>query len=336
MTNTTRLERTIHEAIDWAVRLQSQGAGKTPDPVQQADFERWLAQSPDHVNAWARLQTRLDIPAAVRGVDQRAIGQARQAREILTLPRRRGALKSLLGLGLGAGAAALLVREGVQWSRPMLADLRTGIGERLQRQLADGSALYLNAASAVDMVFDASQRSLTLHAGELLVQVAPDPGRPFVVRTAQGQVRALGTRFLVRCDPDAGRTWVSVQEHAVQVSANQTKDPAGNTSLRLDAGSQAWIDIDGVHRAGLASVSMDADAWLHGRLAVLDAPLSDVLDRLRPYRSGIIRIDPAVADLRVQGVFSLDDTDRTLRALAETQPLRIDYYSRWIVMVRPR
>ncbi|QDQ86827.1 DUF4880 domain-containing protein [Alcaligenaceae bacterium SJ-26] len=336
MTNTTRLERAIHEAIDWAVRLQSQGAGKMPDPVQQADFERWLVQDPDHADAWARLQTRLEIAAAVRMVDRRAAGQARQVRELLTQPRRRGTLKNLLGLGLGAGAAALLVREGVQWSRPMLADLQTGTGQRLQRQLVDGSTLYLNAASAVDLAFDAEQRLLTLHDGELLVQVASDPGRPFVVRTAQGQVRALGTRFLVRCDPGSGRTWVSVLEHAVQASAGQAAGMSADASLRLEAGNQAWIDVDGVHRVGAQSASIDPDAWLQGRLAVLDAPLSDVLDRLRPYRSGIIRMDPAVADLRVQGVFSLDDTDRTLRALAETQPLRIDYYSRWIVMVRPR
>jgi hypothetical protein len=83
----------------------------------------------------------------------------------------------------------------------------TASGQRRSFTLDDGSRLGLNSHSAVDLLFDADQRLLVLRRGELLIQVAPDPHRPLRVRTAQGQVQALGTRFLVsqeRLNPRGG------------------------------------------------------------------------------------------------------------------------------------
>ncbi|WP_313519340.1 FecR domain-containing protein, partial [Pseudomonas sp.] len=57
---------------------------------------------------------------------------------------------------------------------------------------------------------------LLLRRGELLVQVAADAARPFHVRSAEGDVRALGTRFLVRQEDDATR--VVVLQHSVRAS----------------------------------------------------------------------------------------------------------------------
>lgn len=333
MSSQASLSQAAREAIDWAVRLQSHGVGALPDAALQTAFQGWLEKDADHAAAWARLQQRLEIPALVRAVDHRTVGQARQAREILLRPGRRMAVKTLLGLGVTLGGAAVLSHQARPWFQTQWADLRTGNGQRLQRQLADGSALVLNAASAVDVDFDASRRLLYLREGELQVQVAPEQARPFIVQTANGQVRALGTRFTVRLDAEAGRTWVAVQEHAVALTA-AGRDDVSEGQLTLQEGQQAWMDAQGVHLA--AEAVMVPDAWVQGRLSVLDAPLSDVIDRFRPYRAGFIRLDPAVAGLRVQGVFSLDDTDRSLRALADTLPIRVDYLTRWLVKVQAR
>jgi transmembrane sensor len=54
---------------------------------------------------------------------------------------------------------------------------------------------------------------------------------------------------------------------------------------------------------------------------------------LQPYRTGVLRIDPKAAQIRVSGVFSLDDTDGTLRALAQTQPVRVlERTSYWVTI----
>ncbi|WP_244171154.1 FecR domain-containing protein [Xanthomonas populi] len=80
--------------------------------------------------------------------------------------------------------------------------------------------MTLNTRSAIDVGFDAQQRLLQLPAGDIMVTTghalgAGHDARPFVVRTAQGDLGALGTRFCVR--QDEGDTQVSVLESAVEV-----------------------------------------------------------------------------------------------------------------------
>ena len=65
-------------------------------------------------------------------------------------------------------------------------------------------------------------------------------------------------------------------------------------------------------------------------------PLPRFLDEIGRYRRGVLRGEPALAHLRVSGVFSLRDTDSALRALADALPVRIDTYTRWWTVVRPR
>ncbi len=88
---------------------------------------------------------------------------------------------------------------------PEAGELATGTGERRDFTLEDGSALSLNARTRVVAQFDAVQRLLALRTGELLVDVAKDCARPFVVETEHGRMRALGTKFLVQQGDDFTR-----------------------------------------------------------------------------------------------------------------------------------
>ncbi len=42
---------------------------------------------------------------------------------------------------------------------------------------------------------------------------------------------------------------------------------------------------------------------------------------------------PAVADLRLSGVFRLEDTDKLLGILPQTLPVQLRYRTRWWVMI---
>jgi transmembrane sensor len=61
-----------------------------------------------------------------------------------------------------------------------------------------------------------------------------------------------------------------------------------------------------------------------------------VVDALRPYHRGFVRVAPEIRELRVQGVFPLNDPERALAALAETLPIRVDHYSPWLTLVRAK
>ncbi|WP_350601153.1 FecR domain-containing protein [Pseudomonas sp. 65/3-MNA-CIBAN-0223] len=318
-----RLDPVSEQAIDWMVKLR---AG-TPDAALQTRFNAWLAMDPAHLQAWTNLQERLGASFnTVRALDRRVPGQAGEARQILLQPQgsRRDALRVIAGLGLLGGGLWLCARSPLGDS--LLADLSTGRGQRQGYNLADGSRLNLNANSAVDLRFYDQQRLVVLRHGELVIQVAPDPQRPLRVRTAQGQVQALGTRFLVAQEQDATR--VVVLQHSVQLRL-----PDG-TTRDLQEGQSALLATGRI--TPTAGDQRGRADWLVGRLNVLDEPLEQVVEALRPYQRGFIRIAPQVRHLRVQGVFPLDDPARTLAALAETLPIQVDSYSPWLTLIRAR
>ncbi len=316
-----RLDPISEQAIDWMVKLR---AGQ-PDPQLQERFNAWLAQDPAHLQVWNTMQERLGGSFnTLRALDRRVPGQAGAARQLLLQPQgtRRDALRVIAGLGLLGGGLWLGARSPLGDS--LLADLHTGRAERRNFTLADGSRLSLNAESAVDLQFDERQRLVILRHGELLIQVAADPRRPLRVRTAQGEVQALGTRFLVTQERDASR--VVVLQHSVQA--------------RLFDGSQRVLEEG---QAALLYpqriVALERDQrqradWLDGRLNVLDEPLEQVVEALRPYSRGYVRVDPQIRQLRVQGVFPLDDPQKSFTALAETLPIRVERYSPWLTLIR--
>ena len=194
--------------------------------------------------------------------------------------------------------------------------------------LPDGTRLTLSTGTAIDLRFDANARLVLLLAGEILVATAPDPAatpRPFRVRGRHGTVQALGTRFTVREDDEDAR--VAVFEGAVEIR------PAGapDAAIRLDAGQGSRFSLPGrpAHpgqrgRGILEPRRAGGRRLAAGRLPGRAGPL--------PARPAALR--PAVADLRVSGVFPLHDTDRALHNLERGLPVAVVYRTRYWVTVR--
>ena len=316
-----RLDSLSEQTIDWMVKLR---AG-TPDAALQERFNAWLTKDPAHAQAWEQLQRRLGGSFnTLRSLEQRIPGQAGEARQLLLQPRvsRRDALRSITGLGLLGGGLWLGASSPLGDS--LLADFATGRGQRQSFNLADGSRLNLNASSAVDLHFTERQRLLILRHGELVINVAPDPGRPLCVRTAEGEIRAAHGRFLVARQDHASR--VVVLQHRVQARlfSGLTLDLQEGQAVMLYPRALEPMPGDQRYRAD----------WLRARLNVLDDPLEDVVAALRPYTRGFVRVAPEVRGLRVQGVYPLDNPGRAFTALAETLPIRVDHYSPWLTVIR--
>jgi ferric-dicitrate binding protein FerR (iron transport regulator)/tetratricopeptide (TPR) repeat protein len=94
--------------------------------------------------------------------------------------------------------------------------VQTADRERRRVAMGDGSVLSLNQDTAVAVT---SERHITLRRGEVFVEVSPRPadaaGATFVVKTADREVAALGTKFDVRA---GGGTGVVVTQGKVRVS----------------------------------------------------------------------------------------------------------------------
>lgn len=298
------------QAAEWLVRLDHQTDAET----RQA-FTEWLALDPQHASAIARLQGHLaplqTLPAQpATATLRRAASSRRHGRSIASL-----ALLAMVGL-LGSYS----MQQGL-----MFADLHTASGERQHQRLADGSQIDLDSDSAVDLDFDPQQRRVKLLRGEILVEVAKDPARPFSVVTAQGSIRALGTRFLVEQLDDA--TQVTMLESATRIDA-------GGRSQTLNAGQRLRFDANGPGAVEQVDSQALQNAWDDRQLLAYNQPLTDVLERLARHRKGLVLFDKqALSALRVTVMLPTDDSDRALRLLARTLPIEISHYTPWLTRV---
>lgn len=305
-------KRIVMDAADWLVKLHS----KEMNAADQALLKKWCEQSSEHERAWrAAAELARNFGAVPMGIGTSTLNRQRN---------RRAVIKTLAVLFTVAPTSWLA------WNHMSRESYQTATGERVTFTLADGSSLLLNTASSVDIVFDEKQRLIILREGEVLIQTAKDIAphhRPFIVRTAQGSVRALGTRFSVRRKENS--TDVSVLEHAVEIRA-----VGASQAVIVDAGCASSFSDTSIKPATPLANNLNATAWSQGVLIADKQRLGDFAAELNRYRPGIVRCDPAVADLRISGVFQTNDTDKALGILQETLPVAVLSRTRyWITIV---
>jgi len=301
----------VRQAARWYVRL----ADAQDSAEEQAQWQAWHDSDPLHRQAWQRMQA---AGSSFGGLPQRLA-----ASTLLGAGQARRQVLYGLALLLGGGVfASLGWRSDLR--REWTADLRSGIGERREVRLADGSRLLLDTDSAVDVHFDGQQRQLLLHRGRILVDTASDfAARPFSVATRFGRVLALGTRFTVSVgERDAE---AAVLEKAVEVSLDRGQP------VRLEAGQQVRFGPAGIGQVRGSDASVAA--WQEGSLIAIDLPLGELLEQLSRYRPGLLQCDPAVAGMRISGAFPIDDTEMALTALEASFPLAVRRRTRYWVTV---
>lgn len=309
--------RISEQAADWLLRL-----GERPGDAQlRAAFHAWRDSDPRHAAAAERMAhfvAQVHSLRPVKAPAMAALGSARQRRSRLPL--------ALLLIG----AAALLTLPTAPTLCWLAADLHTRAGQWRSQTLADQSQITLAGNSAVDIEFDGQVRRIVLRQGQILVQVAKDPQRPFVVQTPQGSVRALGTRFMVTREGQG--TVVDMLESRVLATAVRT-----GQSAEVSAGSEVRITADSVTPAQAIQPGRLEQAWQRRQLVVHDQPLGDVLQALAAQHSGWLRYDRQALDsLRISAVLPLDDSERALQLIQETLPVTVSHYSPWITTVTPK
>ncbi|HCQ47934.1 MAG TPA: iron dicitrate transport regulator FecR [Achromobacter sp.] len=316
------------QVINWLLLLRS-GKATAQD---YNDFLAWRAADPVHENAWQQLTGSLAgstfgrlgdaYPAAGYAAGAAPTSQPLIPPSPAIVPPRRRFLAGSLALASTAAGAAYVGNAFYPLSN-VAADAATATGERRRYLLSDGSQLLLDARSRVNLDFTPAYRQVRLLDGAVTVSVAPDARRPFLVQTAEGTVRALGTRYMVR--QQAQRTVVVVHEHEVEV---ETMAGAHGT-VRAGTGARFDVSRMDIPRAEL----MAEAAWESGWVDARGRPLAEVIAALRPYRTGTLRVSMAAGGLPVSGHFPLDDTNAALDTLQEMMPIHVRRFTPWFVSI---
>lgn len=284
---------------------------------RDGEFERWLMASPQHMDAWADVQSMWQMLGTLGPEYQRltaspVAGIPLSKRE----PKRRHARRKT-AFRISAGSAfvamlglvtfAVLPDAVIRWQ----ADYRTTIAQSRSVVLEDGSIVQLAADSALKVEFSAGRRDVTLLKGEAFFTVTRNAERPFIVNAQGVGITVLGTEFDVKLDNFS--TQVSLASGAVKASLGdgdearmQSLVPGERLTVERQTGS---MRVDSI-------ATDDIGTWRNGRLFVIDASVGAVVENIQRYHTAWIAIpDRDLAQTRVTGIYDLSDPDQALAAL---------------------
>jgi transmembrane sensor len=305
------------EASDWLVLFRT----GTPDANARAQLDAWLRKSPEHVRAYLEVtaiweDSALADPERETPAEEH-IARARAEDSVVPLPTgaSRAAPRRAFGHWAFLVAASLLILAAsgiVFWDRFIRDTYSTGTGEQRSVTLVDGSVIDLNARTRIRVSYSGSERVVNLLDGQALFHVAKDAARPFIVRSAETSVRAVGTQFDVYRKPSG--VIVTVIEGRVAISAAQ-RDGSPSQQSVLAAGEQISITPEITRKVDRADVSA-ATAWTRHRLVFNSVPLREVINEFNRYNTRELVIEaPELESFEVVGVFSSTDPRSLLRFL---------------------
>jgi transmembrane sensor len=210
---------------------------------------------------------------------------------------------------------------------------QTGTGGLKDAHLSDGSHITLGGSTELVVNFSAAARSVELIQGEAWFRVAHDPKWPFVVHAGEGDVRAVGTAFLVTRDSD--RVVVTVIEGTVAVTAPPPMTPSSALTrgaasmpmpppIRVSRGEQVSYSENGIVASVVRTDSDAATAWIRGRLIFNDEPLDYVIESVNRYSPRHISATTSAGRLRFSGVILEGEIEEWVHGLPKIFPVDVE------------
>ena len=300
----------LKEAASWLSCMQEKPLCET----EHRAFKRWRAQSDLHEQAWQRAEL------LSQKLNSMPVNVAMKVLDRPQQPERRAFIRSATLFGV-VTVSTFTAYKALPW-HGWVADHQTAMLETKSIQLADGGKLILNADSSVDVTYNRNERLIRLYHGEVFIETAHDVlNRPLLVETNHGRLHALGTQFVVRKQDES--TYIGVVQGAVDVLP---KDYATEHFV-VNAGHEALFNAATVFAQ--APLNDNASTWIDGIIYADNMPLVEFIVILSRYRSGILKCDASVADVRVSGAFQLKDPDNVLEILEKTRPIQIEWRTRY-------
>lgn len=163
--------------------------------------------------------------------------------------------------------------------------MSTPKGGQYQLTLADGTKVWLNAASSITYptVFNGKTREVKI-AGEVYFEVAKNAKMPFVVKTGKENITVLGTSFNVNRYTDEPQGKISLADGSVKVNE------------KLLQPGQAYLEGKIIN----TNIAQDV-AWKNGAFNFHHVKLADAMRQLERWYDIKVEYDSSVANIEFWG-----------------------------------
>lgn len=213
------------------------------------------------------------------------------------------------------------------------AEIYSPLAARTRFELPDGSTGWLNSGSTLKfpVKFRGKQREVAL-SGEGFFDVVKDSEKPFVVKTCNIDITALGTRFNVFAYPDDETYEITLETGKLIIE--RTRESGESVKLaELQPGQQIVIskktDMSDIKEVATEKYT----SWKKGKLILRNDPMDIVVKRIgRWYNVEITLKDKELESYRYRATFEDETFSEVLKLLKLTSP--IDYIEHKREMLR--
>lgn len=308
-------------AVKWFLKMKNAEA----DHPERSKFEAWLLMRPEHAreyHAVADLWSDFDKKPALESL-ARAVEQQQFIRQAETAKKKHKMIGQLMGLALVGLLGYLGVDGYKQWQAQPLMQLaqHTHAGEQLNQPLEDGSSLFINGDSDLEVTYYRDKRYVKLNRGEVIFEVAKDASRPFIVDSGFAKVTVLGTRFGVNKLEQLVR--VSVDHGHVRVESINKQHPEHGLELR--DGQVAEVVPFATKPVMLSMHAANSLDFQHGILRFENANLEEIAQTLSRYRQPVVKAEVTAAlNPHITAVVKVIDIEQFITHLPQITYVKVE------------
>lgn len=315
------------QAAQWIARIDR---GLTSE--EQDQYIEWLTEDERHRQAMANYQWawgEIDRLAGVQSIHHDKIDPDILAPKTEIEPKPKTRRKLIVWFATVPLAAVLaltvyLVRLESGSSEPEFEPALELMARIEQQSLEDGTKVYINRGSSVEIAYTSSERRVYLTKGEANFEVAKDPTLPFIVNVAGVDVRAVGTIFSVKLSDDS--VDVIVTEGKVNVkpvaSVFSPEEPVVDSFLEIGQRAKVRLDSDYpmVEVQTLSQPEIEnATRWHPRFLDFESATLREIIDEFNNSNPIQVKIgDPALETFLITSTFWSDNVEGFVRLMEST------------------
>lgn len=230
-------------------------------------------------------------------------------------------------------------------------EVSTRMGSKTRIQLPDGTVVMLNSGSKLTYgkEYGLQLREVTL-TGEGYFDVKKMKEKPFVIHTANINIRVLGTAFNVKAYPEDKHTETSLVRGSIEVTIKNRPDNkiilspnekliVENNVLPEHAGARAKTLIPTVSINKLKYDQVDKTLpetqWVENRLVFRDETFEELAARMeRWYDVKIVIEGEQLKQTRMNGSFDKETIDQALEALKLMIPFKMEQKDQKIIIHR--
>jgi len=312
------------KAAEWLLKISSEDPKPTDEDFHA--FEHWRNSDVRHAEAVVRMEKLI---GSLESLPKKPCMETFDA---VVSEKNHKPVSKLISI-----FAATLVLSFVFYSWQsekiayLLADLKTDKTNSVTHVLADSSRLVMASNSAVNEKFNSRLRLVELVDGEIHLDVASDAQRPFVVSTTHGEMRVLGTQFIVSKNSQSTRLSVLESSVAVTIRANTGND----INTVISAGQELEFSQNLQGEIKNINIKQTERSWRKGMLVMSKETLPSVLQQLSErYNSHYFYSESDLQHIDVTAVLPMNDQRAALNLLEETLPIKIEQKLKFIKSIK--